>query len=279
MFYFYIVLSAVLLPVLNNFYEIFGQPYSWWLVPVLFIAFFLGLVLLHLIFVCIWVALTNVNKPPKNTAAFRKLANITIPLLLKLTRVRVEVTGADKIPENARMLFVCNHQHDFDPIMLMYAFPTADMGFIGKKDIYKDMPFIAKAMHRLYCLPIDRENDRAAAKTVIEAARLLKSGKASVGLFPEGYTSKTCELLPFRNGSFKIGYRAGADIAVCAINNTRSIPRRMFLRRTVIELRVLDVIRYEDYKDTATHELGDKIHTEMEAALNEMRSVDKKSRV
>lgn len=279
MFYFYLVLSAVLLPVLNNFFGILRQPYSWWLVPVLFIAFFLGLVLLHLAFVCVWVAFTNVNKPPKHTAAFRKLANITIPLLLKLTRVRVEVTGADKIPENARMLFVCNHQHDFDPIMLMSAFGSADIGFIGKKDIYKEMPFIAKAMHRLYCLPIDRENDRAAAKTIIEAARLLKSGKASIGLFPEGYTSKTCELLPFRNGSFKIGYRSEADIAVCAINNTRSIPRRMFLRRTVIELRVLDVIRYEDYKDITTHELGDKIHTEMETALSEMRSVDKKSRV
>ncbi len=96
MFYFYLVLSAVLLPVLNNFFGILRQPYSWWLVPVLFITSFFGLVLLHLAFVCVWVAFTNVNKPPKHTAAFRKLANITIPLLLKLTRVRVEVTDADR---------------------------------------------------------------------------------------------------------------------------------------------------------------------------------------
>ena len=279
MFYLYLVLSAALIPVLNNFFEILRQPYSWWLVPVLFIAFFLGFVILHLIVTCVWIATANVNKPPRGTKAFRVLANITIPMLLKLARVSVKTEGAEKIPEGARMLFVCNHQHDLDPVMLLSAFPSAEIGFIGKKDIYKDMPFIAKAMHRLYCLPIDRENDRAAAKTIIEAARLLKSGKASIGLFPEGYTSKTCELLPFRNGSFKIGYRSEADIAVCAINNTRSIPRRMFLRRTVIELRVLDVIRYEDYKDITTHELGDKIHTEMETALSEMRSVDKKSRV
>lgn len=43
MFYFYLVLSAVLLPVLNNFFGILRQPYSWWLVPVLFITSFLGL--------------------------------------------------------------------------------------------------------------------------------------------------------------------------------------------------------------------------------------------
>jgi len=188
MFYLYLVLSAALIPILNNFFEILRQPYSWWLVPVLFIAFFLGFVILHLIVTCIWIATANVNKPPRGTKAFRVLANITIPLLLKLARVSVKTEGAEKIPEGARMLFVCNHQHDLDPVMLLSAFPSAELGFIGKKDIYKDMPFIAKAMHRLYCLPIDRENDRAAAKTIIEASRLLKSGKVSVGLFPEGYT-------------------------------------------------------------------------------------------
>ena len=271
MFYLYLVLSAALIPILNNFFEILRQPYSWWLVPVLFIAFFLGFVILHLIVTCIWIATANVNKPPRGTKAFRVLANITIPLLLKLARVSVKTEGAEKIPEGARMLFVCNHQHDLDPVMLLSAFPSAELGFIGKKDIYKDMPFIAKAMHRLYCLPIDRENDRAAAKTIIEASRLLKSGKVSVGLFPEGYTSKTCELLPFRNGAFKVAYRAEAPIAVCVINNTRSIPKELFWRRTEIKLNVLEIIPYEDYKDMHTVELGDKIHDMMQTELKRLR--------
>lgn len=271
MFYLYLVLSAALIPLLNNFFNILRESYSWWLVPVLFVAFFLGFVILHLTVTCIWIATANVNKPPKGTKAFRVLANITIPMLLKLARVSVKTEGADKIPENARMLFVCNHQHDLDPVMLLSAFPSADLGFIGKKDIYKEMPFIAKAMHRLYCLPIDRENDRAEAKTVIEASRLLKSGKASVGLFPEGYTSKTCELLPFRNGAFKVAYRAEAPIAVCVINNTRAIPKRLIWRHTEIALNVLAVIPYDEYKDLHTVELGDKIHAMMQAELEKLR--------
>ena len=263
MFYLYLVLSAALIPILNNFFEILRQPYSWWLVPVLFIAFFLGFVILHLIVTCIWIATANVNKPPRGTKAFR--------VLLKLARVSVKTEGAEKIPEGARMLFVCNHQHDLDPVMLLSAFPSAELGFIGKKDIYKDMPFIAKAMHRLYCLPIDRENDRAAAKTIIEASRLLKSGKVSVGLFPEGYTSKTCELLPFRNGAFKVAYRAEAPIAVCVINNTRSIPKELFWRHTEIVLNVLEVIPYDSYNDMHTVELGDKIHDMMQTELKRLR--------
>ena len=94
----------------------------------------------------------------------------------------------------------------------------------------------------------------------------------SVGLFPEGYTSKTCELLPFRNGAFKVAYRAEAPIAVCVINNTRSIPKELFWRRTEIKLNVLEVIPYEDYKDMHTVELGDKIHDMMLSELEKLRT-------
>lgn len=271
-FYVYLILSAVLIPVLDNFFGILRQPYSLWLVPLLFVAFFLGLLLLHLAVTAVWIAFTDVKKPPRGTAAFRVLANLTIPLLFTLTRVSVNATGTDLVPDNARMLFVCNHQHDLDPVMLMSVFPNADLGFIGKKDIYTEMPFIAKAMHRLNCLPIDRENDRAAAKTIIEAARMLKSCRASVGLFPEGYTSKSCELLPFRNGSFKIGYRAEAPIAVCIINNTRAVPKRLFIHRTEVRVHVAEVIPFETYKDMTTTELGDKIRAVMAVELQKLRS-------
>ena len=261
MFYLYLVLSAALIPILNNFFEILRQPYSWWLVPVLFIAFFLGFVILHLIVTCIWIATANVNKPPRGTKAFRVLANITIPLLLKLARVSVKTEGAEKIPEGARMLFVCNHQHDLDPVMLLSAFPSAELGFIGKKDIYKDMPFIAKAMHRLYCLPIDRENDREALKAILKAIQFLKEDKCSIVVFPEGGTNRTEEdLLPFRNGAFKVAQKAHVPIVICALVNSKAILKNMFRRHTDVYLDVLDVIPPEQFAEQRTVEVGDRAH-------------------
>lgn len=274
MFYIYIVVSAALIPILNNFFGILRQSYSWWLVPTLFIAFFLGLVILHLLVTVIWILTIRTYKPVKSGKAFRKWVNITIPLLMKLVRVKVNAKGTDKVPENGRMLFVCNHQHDLDPIMLLSVFPEHEIGFIGKKEIYKTMPLIGKAMHGLHSLPIDRENNREAAKTIIEAARLLKEDKCSVGLFPEGYVSKTCELREFRSGSLKIAYKAEVPIVVCVINNTRSIPKRMFLRHTDIELRVLSVIYPAEYKSMTTVELGNIIHDRMNAELEKIRKND-----
>ena len=64
MFYFYLVLSVALVPILNNFFEILGKSYSWWLVPVLLVAFFIGLVLLHAIVFAVSFLIGGQKNPP-----------------------------------------------------------------------------------------------------------------------------------------------------------------------------------------------------------------------
>jgi len=191
-----------------------------------------------------------------------------------LAKVKINVTGIDPddVPKDRKMLFVCNHQHDFDPAVIFSVFPDNEIGFIGKKDIIKKLPFIAKIMKLLGGLFIDRENDREAAKTIIEATRILKEEKSSIGLFPEGYTSKTCELLPFRNGGFKMALKAKVPIVVCVINNTRAIPKRMCRLTTKVDFKIVDVIYPEAFEGMNTAEIGDMIHEKMENAYNEIRN-------
>ena len=279
MFTVYIVISAALLPVLDRVCGILHQPYSWWLAPLIFVGSFLSLVILHLLVVIVSVWLVDIKKPADRFAGYyRFLIKHTLPLVMKLVRVKVTVSGAEQVPDNRRMLFICNHQHDFDPVIMLSVFPDHELGFIGKKEIYEKMPLVGKMMHKLHSLPIDRENDREAAKTVIQAARLLKEEKASIGLFPEGYTNIHCDeelMLPFRNGAFKIAYRGDAPIVVCVIDNTRAIPKRLFLHRTEIAFQVLDVIQPEEFKDMNTTELGNRIHAQMEEALHKIRDAEK----
>lgn len=271
MFYFYLILSALLVPLLNNFFKIFGESYSWWLVPVLLVGFFIGLILLHtIIFVLSFAFVKTDSSQEKGAKYYRFLAKITVPLILKLARVEINLSGkeSDEIPNDRRMLFVCNHQHDFDPVIMLGVFGDREIGFIGKKEVYTKMPFIGKVMHKLYGLPIDRENNREGAKTIIKAIKILKEDKASIGLFPEGYTNRSDQLLlPFRNGAFKIAYKAEVPIVVCTVNGTGAIPKRMFRRKTVVDFCVADVIYPKDFLDLTTAELGDKIHLIMEKEL------------
>lgn len=273
MLYVYLIVSAALIPILNNFFDILRQSYSWWLVPVLFIGFFVGFILLQGLAFLLIILTANLEKETdKWDKPFRFLLKHTLPIIIFLAKAKINYKGLEKMPEDAgRMLFVCNHQHDFDPVIILSAFPDAKIGFIGKKEIYTTMPLIAKAMHRLHSLPIDRENDREAAKTIIKAIKLIKEDKASIGLFPEGYVSKSCELLPLRNGSLKIALKTGVPVAVCALNNTRELPKNIFRRKTEVEFRLLDVIYPEQYEGMNTAELGEIIHSQMADALKEMR--------
>lgn len=273
LYYFYLVASAALLLILNNFFEIFSKEYSFWLVPVLFIGFVLAFIILQLLTVVVMVWTTSLKKEAKKCSRFfRELATATVQLFVKVARIKINTENTEEMLDKSRhYLFVCNHQHDLDPVIIYNTFPDCEIGFIGKKEIYKTMPFIARAMHKLNSLPIDRENDRAAAKTIVSAVKLLKSGTASIALFPEGYTSRTGELLPLRNGSLKVAMKASAPIAVCVLNNTRSIMKNLFRRKTVVEFRLLDVITRDRYENLTSTELGNIIYEQMEKALSEIR--------
>lgn len=269
----YLVISAALVLIFDNFLPIFRQSYSVWLVPLLFVGIFICLVLLQFILL---LSLALSHKALKTPSAFKEnlfriLLKHSLPIAVFLTRTKINFEGIEKLPEDKNILFVCNHQHDFDPIIIFSAFPDSKISFIGKKDILTEMKFVSKAMSLLSCLFIDRENDREAAKTVISAIKYLKSGERSVGLFPEGYTSKTDELLPFRNGSLKIAIKSKVPVAVCVLNNTKSIPKNMFRRKTVIDFRLADVISPETYENMTTTELGDLIHSKMKTALEEIK--------
>ena len=279
MIYLYLILSVALIPFLNNFFEILRQSYSWWLVPVLVVAFFLGFVILHMLWFLITFAFVKLNSDKEKGAKYyRFVLKLTLPLIVKLVRVKINLSGKsiDEVPTDRKMMFVCNHQHDFDPAVIWSVFPENNIGFIGKKEIYKTMPLIAKVMHKLYGLPIDRENNREAAKTIIEAIRYIKNDKASIAIFPEGYVSPKCDLLPFRNGAFKIALKANAPIVVCVLNGTRKIPKRMIWRRSEVDFRIIDVLYPEDYEGMNTNEIGDKIHALMETALTEIKNKQNK---
>lgn len=276
MLYFYLIAAGALIPILNCFFDISNKGCSLWLVPLLYVVFVLMFIILHLVILFGSFIFVKPDTPHGRAGKFyRRLVNISLPLLVTVARAKVKVSGMspDDVPKDRRMLFVCNHQYDLDPVIMMTVFPENEIGFIGKKEIFEKMPLIGKGMHALYGLPIDRENNREAAKTIIEASRIIKSDMASIGLFPEGYTNKNDngELLPFRNGAFKIALKANAPIVVCAINNTRALKKNICRRSTKIDFRIARVIYPEDYAGMNTTELGDMVRKIMEEAYNEIR--------
>ncbi len=268
MIYVYLIVSAALIPILDNFFEILRKSYSWWLVPVLFLGFTLAFIVLQLaVFAVSVLLIRNESKSERFCRYYRAVTNITLPLLFKLGLVKIKVTGEDKIPQNCRLMLVSNHINDIDPVVIMTAFPRLELGFIAKKEVYDLFPFISKIMRRLYCIPIDRENNREGIKAILKAIEYIKKDKASIGIFPEGYTSKDGNLQEFRNGAFKIATKAKCPIVVCTLKNSDKVFSNMFRRKTEVFLDVLDVITAEETAVLHTDKIGERVHNAMSENL------------
>lgn len=266
----YALIAAVITLLLDIPLDIFGASHSWWLVPVVLLGAFVALIILHIVIFALSILMVNLNKPPRDTDFFRLLVKGFLQMALPLLRVKVHITGTEKIPTDEPFLLVCNHIHDLDPAIIYYAVPDARLAFIGKKEVRDLFPFIYKALHKLSGLPIDRENNREAAKTIINASRLIKDRTNSVAIFPEGYVSKSGELQPMRNGAFKIATKAQCKIVVCTLWGTKQIPKNLLRRKTDIYFEVLDVIDTVDNSHTA--EIGQQIYQLMEKTLENIKS-------
>lgn len=268
----YAVLSAALIPLLDNFVGILRQPYSWWLVPLLLPAFFVGFVLLHAAVFALAVLAVRLDKPARLSRFYRAMINSSLILVLKLARVHIHLTGEELLSEEGRYLFVINHTHLIDPAIVLAALPHISIAFVAKKEIYTEIPFAAKAMHAIGCIPLDRENNRAAVKSILTAVELIKDGKSNIAIFPEGTRSKDGSLMGFRDGAFKIATKSGADIAVCTLKGVTEITKNMFRRRTDVYFDIVKVIPNGETQGVSTHEIGGLVQKLMRENLDKRKS-------
>lgn len=140
--------------------------------------------------------------------------------LVKLSGSKITVSGEENIPKDTAVLFVSNHQGNFDiPILLGYI--QKPKAFISKVEV-KKMPFIGTWMEHLNCLFMDRKNVRQSVKAINEGAKLLKNGTSLV-IFPEGTRSKGDDMSEFKAGSFKLATKSGVPIIPVAINGSYKI--------------------------------------------------------
>ena len=240
---------------------------------VLYCGSFLALFLIFALVMFVSIMLVDLKKERTGRSAWISfLADQFIAIALIFARVHIHTKGLEMVPRDQPFLLVSNHIYDLDPAIFLRTMPWAKLGFISKKENY-NMFLVNRAMHALHCLPVDRENDRAALKTIIKTAQILRAGEHSMAVFPEGYESKSGVLLPFRNGVFKIAQRAEVPIVVAVLRGNRKITKNMFRRRTDVSMEILGVVPVEELKGVLTQQVGDRIHGMMEKALEKEAAV------
>lgn len=133
---------------------------------------------------------------------------------LIMSGAQVSVFGEENIPKDLPVVFMSNHQGNFDiPLLMVYI--NKFKGFVAKTEL-KKVPILRIWMEKLNCLFMDREDLRQSAKTIIEGIKLIKEGHSLV-IFPEGTRSKGEPMGEFKAGSFKLATKPKVPIVPITI--------------------------------------------------------------
>ncbi len=231
------------------------------LAPALSLAF----ILLHFIFICIISLFINKNKEQKtNNKFFRRLTVFSIGIVLKLMRIKVVCQNAHLIP-SGRWLLISNHRSGFDPLIQMWALRKHDIAFITKPENLR-IPVGGQYMHKCGALAIDRDNPRKALRVILKAVDYIKTDMLSVGIYPEGTRNHEGGVLPFKSGALQIAQKAKAPIVCSVIHNSQSITKNLFLKRTVVTVKILSVTDGELAANQKSVDLAEQLRSRISDA-------------
>lgn len=161
--------------------------------------------------------LTKKGDLEKREAYIHKITTRWAKFVMKLSGAKITVIGEENLPKDQTVLFVANHQSNFDIPLLMSSI-NIPKGFIAKKELEK-WPMISTWMRYINCIFMDRSNLRKSAEAIVEGTKLLKNGYSMV-IFPEGTRSKGGPLGEFKAGSFKLATKSKCPIVPVTIDGT-----------------------------------------------------------
>src|SRR5438445_4048252 len=141
-------------------------------------------------------------------------------MILWTARVRVKISGIEKVKPGCPYVLCVNHQSHMDIPILLAGLPF-QFRFAAKKELFR-YPFLGWHLRRSGHISINRENPRAAVKSLRDAAAAIQKG-APILIFPEGGTSRDGGIKPFKGGGFMLATRSNTELVPVTIRGSRAV--------------------------------------------------------
>src|SRR5215216_6675233 len=123
------------------------------------------------------------------------------------------------MPKNPRRPYVVVSNHEsFADILLISHLPW-EMKWLSKAELFR-IPVMGWMMWLVGDIPVKRGFGPSALEAM-ERCRQALGRRVSVMIFPEGTRSRTSELLPFKDGAFRLAIEAGLPVLPVAVAGTR----------------------------------------------------------
>lgn len=166
--------------------------------------------------------------------------------ILWVSRVKVTVSGAEKLDPQQSYIYMANHQSNADIPLLLGRLPV-QFRWLAKAELFR-IPIFGRAMRGVGYISLDRSNRKSAFESLNRAARTIRNG-TSVLIFPEGTRSRDGRILPFKKGGFVLAVDSGVPIVPIIIRGTQAIiPKGHFMIRPApVTLEILAPVETAGY--------------------------------
>lgn len=173
-------------------------------------------------------------------------------------------------PRDPRRPYVVVSNHEsFADILLISHLPW-EMKWLSKAELFR-IPVLGWMMWLAGDIPVRRGRARSALEA-LQRCRTVLERRVSVMIFPEG-TRSTGELLPFKDGAFRLAIEAGVPVLPLALLGTgTALPKRGWrVGRATAEVRVLEPIETAGLSLADTPALRERARAAIAAGLEALR--------
>jgi 1-acyl-sn-glycerol-3-phosphate acyltransferase len=136
---------------------------------------------------------------------------------VRLTGVRVQTVGLDKLDPARAYIFMSNHASNLDPPIQIPLIPKRTSVMV-KKELFS-YPILGRAMRMGSLVPVDRGNRDAGIESVRAAKQVVQQG-LNMTIYIEGHRSFDGKLLPFKKGPFYLAMECGVPVVPVTISGT-----------------------------------------------------------
>ncbi len=193
---------------LSRFRDTVISIWTWGILAVLSVVYFPIVLLLRIV---LW----PIDR--WNYTGGRLFRSIALPMVHLNPRWHFEIRGTPPADPRHPYVVIANHE-SFADIVLLSLLPW-EMKWLSKVSIMR-VPFFGWIMWAARDIPVHRGMAASARAAIAECSRRLK-GHMSIMIFPEGTRSPTRDLLPFKDGAFRLAIDHQVPILPIAIYGTR----------------------------------------------------------
>lgn len=180
-------------------------------------------------------------------------------------RIRIEVHGAENLPEKDGFIFYPNHQGLYDVLAIIEACPRP-FSVVMKKEV-ANIPFLKQVFACMKAYAIDRDDVKQSMKVIIQVSKEVMEGRNFL-IFAEGTRSREGnELLEFKGGSFKAAMKAKCPIVPVALIDSYKSFDTNSIKSLTVQVHFLEPLYHEEYEAMKSVEIAAEVKNRIEKTI------------